>query len=147
MLRDAETTSIAERMNRSPLGGNAGSPPPRRRALFFLFFGQIKVKPHHVIASPKRCRGIDKGCRRKDAERSTKLCHSNDYETDYAVQRPRMLFEHRRPKRLLFQQRSYGYAAHKKNKKEWRSGFSQLHKPCFATQRPPLSPRGCAARL
>ena len=38
MLRDAETTSIAERMRRSPLGGDAFSPPPRRRARCFFFF-------------------------------------------------------------------------------------------------------------
>jgi hypothetical protein len=40
----------------------------------------------------------------KDAERSTKWCHSNDEEPDYAVQRLNMLFEHRRPERRLFQQ-------------------------------------------
>ncbi len=36
MLRDAETTSIAERMRRSPRGGDAFSPPPRRRTRFFF---------------------------------------------------------------------------------------------------------------
>jgi hypothetical protein len=33
-----------------------------------------------------------------------KLCHSNDDEPDYAVQRFNMLFGHGRPERLLFQQ-------------------------------------------
>ena len=41
----------------------------------------------------------DESCRRKDAERSTKCCHSNDYEPDYAVQRLKMLLEDRRPKK------------------------------------------------
>jgi hypothetical protein len=41
----------------------------------------------------------DESCRRKDAERSTKRCHPNGDEPDYAVQRLSMLFEHRRPKK------------------------------------------------
>ncbi len=40
MLRDAETTFIAERMRRSPLGGNAVS--PRARFFFFTFYAKVK---------------------------------------------------------------------------------------------------------
>ncbi len=32
---------------------------------------------------------------------STKWCHSNDDEPDYAVQRISMLFERRRPKKII----------------------------------------------
>ena len=46
----------------------------------------------------------------KAAEEKMPIGRRNDatrkYEPDYAVQRPNMRFEHRRPKRLLFQQRS-----------------------------------------
>ena len=45
MLRDAETTSIAPRMRRSPLGGDAFSPPPRRRARCFSFFFSFSQRP------------------------------------------------------------------------------------------------------
>jgi hypothetical protein len=65
-------------------------------------FGHIEGKPHHVFASPTRCRGIDESCSRKDAGRSTKWCQSNDDEPDYAVQRLNMLFEHRRPKKKAY---------------------------------------------
>ncbi len=68
-------------------------------------------KPHDVAASTK-------AAEEKNAERSTKGCHSNDDETDYAVQRFSMLFEHRRPNRLRLNNNrcdTHGYTAHTRN--------------------------------
>ncbi len=52
MLRDAETTSIAERMRRSPVSSDAAYPPPRRRARFFFFF---VVTYMCIFTMPRSC--------------------------------------------------------------------------------------------
>ncbi len=82
------------------------------------------------------------------AERSTKWCHSNDEETgNTAVQRLNMLPNTAKQKAYVTPTVIYGAWCTLRIKKERRPGFAQLNEPCYATQRPPSSPRGCVARL
>ncbi len=102
MLRDAETTYIAERMRRSPLGGDAFFPPPRRRARFSLSEtpGRIGVaasgpRSLEYAQGGTKCLGMNSRCfKPSEMSRSVDLHHMRGNRPLFG--RHLTLYEHKR---------------------------------------------------